>query len=303
MVYRLWAMTPGAVDKAGERGAERPTARVSGALGVSVVLHVLGAVALWRGASEPARPMRDRPLEVELVWRGAAEGARNRAAGGPSTPVVKKAHPPGERTRPAAVKASRVAAVTSPPVTKMSRTDEVTPPPEPKPLPEARAEASMPALSEPPSFPASEPAARSPLLAPARSDVFEGEPTGMRPERGAQSGASTASAGAGGGRGGESELRAYREQLSRRVTRQRRYPPQAMRLGMEGTARVWVRVNRDGSLGAPPRLEGSSRFGVLDAEALRMVEAAAPFAPLPETLAREAAEFVIPVSFALRVAG
>jgi protein TonB len=100
----------------------------------------------------------------------------------------------------------------------------------------------------------------------------------------------------------DAELVAYREQLSRRVTGQRRYPSQAVRLGMEGTALVRVRVNRDGSLGGPPRLEGSSRFGMLDAEALRMVEAAAPFAPLPGELAREAAEFVIPVSFSLRAA-
>jgi TonB family protein len=69
---------------------------------------------------------------------------------------------------------------------------------------------------------------------------------------------------------------------------------------MEGTALVWVRVNRDGSLAAPPRLEGSSRFRVLDAEALRMVEAAAPFSPLPPEPPWESAEFVIPVSFSLR---
>ena len=102
------------------------------------------------------------------------------------------------------------------------------------------------------------------------------------------------------GAGADAELRAYREQLSRRVTRQRRYPSQAVRLGMEGTALVRVRINRDGSLAAPPRLEGSSRFRVLDVEALRMVEAAAPFAPLPLEPFRESAEFVIPVSFFLR---
>jgi TonB family protein len=83
------------------------------------------------------------------------------------------------------------------------------------------------------------------------------------------------------------------------VTRQRRYPAQAVRLGMEGTALVRVRINRDGSLATPPRLEGSSRFRVLDAEALRMVEAAAPFAPLPAEPYRDSAEFVIPVSFSL----
>jgi protein TonB len=98
----------------------------------------------------------------------------------------------------------------------------------------------------------------------------------------------------------DAELRAYGERLSRHITRQRRYPAQAMRLGLEGTALVRIRINRDGSLGAPPRLEGSSRFRVLDAEALRMVEAAAPFSPLPAALSRDSAELVIPVRFFLR---
>ena len=100
--------------------------------------------------------------------------------------------------------------------------------------------------------------------------------------------------------GGDPELLAYREQLAHRVMRRRRYPAQAVRLGMEGTVLVWVRIHRDGSLAVPPRLEGSSRFRVLDAEALRMVEAAAPFSPLPSEPPRESAEFVIPVSFSLR---
>ena len=105
-----------------------------------------------------------------------------------------------------------------------------------------------------------------------------------------------------GGGLGDSQLVAYRERLSRHVTRGLRYPSQAVRLRLEGTARVLVRINRDGSLAGPPRLEGSSRFRVLDLEALRVVEAAAPFSPLPPELAREAVEFVIPVSFSLRAA-
>ena len=106
----------------------------------------------------------------------------------------------------------------------------------------------------------------------------------------------------GGGGTGDSQLVAYREQLSRRVTRGLRYPSQAVRLKLEGTARVLVRINRDGSLAGPPRLEGSSRFRVLDLEALRVVEACAPFSPLPSELSRESVEFVIPVSFSLRAA-
>jgi TonB family protein len=94
----------------------------------------------------------------------------------------------------------------------------------------------------------------------------------------------------------------YREHLRQRVTGRLRYPAQAVRLGMVGTALVRVRINRDGSLATPPRLEGSSRFRVLDVEALRTVEAAAPFAPLPLEIPRDPAEFIIPVSFSLRAA-
>jgi hypothetical protein len=42
-------MTSGAIQGTRQRNTAR--ARVSGALGISVALHVLGAVALWRGAS------------------------------------------------------------------------------------------------------------------------------------------------------------------------------------------------------------------------------------------------------------
>jgi TonB family protein len=83
------------------------------------------------------------------------------------------------------------------------------------------------------------------------------------------------------------------------VARQRRYPELAKRLGMQGTAHVHLRVRQDGSLMEPPRLVTSSGQQVLDAEALRMAEAAAPFAPLPGGAARTDAGFVIPVVFSL----
>jgi protein TonB len=84
------------------------------------------------------------------------------------------------------------------------------------------------------------------------------------------------------------------------VARQRRYPEIAVRLGMQGTALVQLRIRRDGSLMEPPRLVTSSGQDVLDAEALRMVEAAAPFEAMPESASRADAGFVIPVVFSLR---
>jgi TonB family protein len=84
------------------------------------------------------------------------------------------------------------------------------------------------------------------------------------------------------------------------VARQRRYPELAVRLRMQGTSHVQLRVRRDGSLMEPPRLVTSSGQQVLDAEALRMAEAAAPFEPMPESAMRTEAGFVIPVIFSLR---
>jgi protein TonB len=95
------------------------------------------------------------------------------------------------------------------------------------------------------------------------------------------------------------DLKAYAQRLSLKVARERRYPASAARLGMEGTARVRLRVLRDGSPVGPPRLASSTGHEVLDAEALRMVEAAAPFAPLPDTSSRPEAEFIVPVHFSL----
>ncbi|MDY7226461.1 energy transducer TonB [Hyalangium rubrum] len=109
-------------------------------------------------------------------------------------------------------------------------------------------------------------------------------------------GSTSAPRGAGASSG---ELRAYSRRLFSGVTRQRRYPASAVRLGMQGTARIQFRVNRDGSLAGAPMLARSSGHSVLDTEALRMVEAAAPFEPLPVGHPSPTAEFVIPVDFAL----
>jgi TonB family protein len=112
---------------------------------------------------------------------------------------------------------------------------------------------------------------------------------------------STAAPGNGGpGEPALGDLRAYARGLSKAVARQRHYPELAVRLGMQGTAHVHLRIRQDGSLMEPPRLVTSSGQEVLDTEALRMSEAAAPFEPLPGGAARTDAGFVIPVVFSLR---
>ncbi|HSP77862.1 MAG TPA: TonB family protein [Myxococcaceae bacterium] len=275
-------MTPGAEDRAGQEQASRGPAsrapggggRLGGALGFSLVLHGLVALALWQGAAEPERvaPRPPEALEVELVWRRAA--GRGAGASGPAAPErsAEPVKPPPRRRAPRAVSRPEPAAP-----------DE---PAQPEPAPRLVVPGLLPVLGM-----------RSSALETVDGAAASEGGAGGGEAGGGASGASGAS-----GAGGEAELQAYREGLSRQVGRQRRYPARAVRLRQEGTARVRERLHRDGSLAGPPRLEGSSRFRVLDLEALRMVEAAAPFAPLPASLPQEPVEFVIPVSFSLRAA-
>ncbi|HEX8440217.1 MAG TPA: hypothetical protein VF697_34320, partial [Archangium sp.] len=104
-------MTSGAIQGTRQRNTAR--ARVSGALGISVALHVLGAVALWRGASKPEPVAPDRPLEVQLVWREAPRGA----VPGPASSEASPPRPaPPTRLRKADRARAEVKASPRPPV-------------------------------------------------------------------------------------------------------------------------------------------------------------------------------------------
>lgn len=280
MAYRQREMTPGAEPPARERSASR--VRVSGALGVSVVLHVLGAGALWWGTSEPERLEPDKPLEVELVWREAAAPSTG------SPPPVRGSE---SSVRPVSPPRPRKTGTPRPEVSEPAPSLALTPP-----EPDGAARQGETGSEEPPGAVVPEEPTRG-VSGTGPDEVGSSAGAG-----GASAGAGASEAGAarGSGAGGDSELVLYRERLRQRVTERLRYPAQAVRLGLVGTALVRVRINRDGSLAVPPRLEGSSRFRVLDVEALRVVEASAPFSPLPAEVHRDAVEFVIPVSFSLR---
>ena len=91
---------------------------------------------------------------------------------------------------------------------------------------------------------------------------------------------------------------AYRSAVSRSVARALRYPRPARRAGTQGTAVVWVRLDRKGTLAHVALSEGSGSER-LDEDALRTVARAAPFAAAPDTLPDAALEFDIPVQYAL----
>ncbi len=98
------------------------------------------------------------------------------------------------------------------------------------------------------------------------------------------------------GRGEGASFAFYRSLLSGRLGEVRRYPLQARRMHIEGVTTIVFRITRDGRLAAPPVIVGSSH-PLLDQEALRMVQAAAPFPALPQGY--DVVEFTLPIRFSL----
>ena len=281
--------------------------RLSWFLGASLVLHGLLAVALVRGmpAEVPvsAGPPVAAPSGAEMVWfEGTAEGPSGSAA--PAVSAIPAAAPTARqretpKARPKAVPATR-------PLRRepeAGQHEEQTPP--------APVAASPPVDSSQGSEPPAENSPGTALAEAAAHASSEGAPGAEAGSPGSHAGAAASGGGVGsrstvapgnGGPGGPArgDLRSYARALSAAVNRQRRYPEIAVRLGMQGTAHIHLRVRQDGSLMEPPRLVASSGHEVLDAEALRMAEAAAPFGPMPESASRTDAGFVIAVEFFLR---
>ncbi|HLL00209.1 MAG TPA: TonB family protein [Myxococcaceae bacterium] len=259
-------------------------------LGASAVVHGLLAVALLWDASPKAVPAsRPSADEKTMVWFES-----------PAAPPAAVA----PRSEAAPVKRAPVAAPVAPRQAAPAR--EVKPSPAEPPAPAAAPEAAP--EPAPPSQPASAQAEAVPTATAPQGSLSAAAPEGVSGPAAAggsvgSHGAAAPGADGAAGSGGTAGLQAYARRLYQLVVLQRRYPASASRFGMEGTARVHLSVNRDGTLARAPRLERSSGHEVLDAEALRMVEAAAPFAPLPEGHARPSAEFVIPVDFSLGHAG
>jgi TonB family protein len=94
-------------------------------------------------------------------------------------------------------------------------------------------------------------------------------------------------------------LESYRAALLQALRRQRGYPLFARRLLQQGRLLLRLVLRSDGALASPPALVAPSSYPLLNAEALRMATAAAPFAPPPigpgATLV-----VVVPVEFELR---
>ncbi len=95
-------------------------------------------------------------------------------------------------------------------------------------------------------------------------------------------------------------MRAFGRGVHGSVKREKRYPVAARRLGLEGRCTVRLTINKHGALVGAPKIVRSTGHTVLDDEALRMVQRAAPFAPLPAGFGKPTMTIVIPLDFKLR---
>lgn len=93
-------------------------------------------------------------------------------------------------------------------------------------------------------------------------------------------------------------LAAYRRQLGELFSRHQRYPRIAAMRGWEGEVRVRLKVARKGSL-LLVQLDRSSGFDVLDQHALAMLGDLPALPALPEGLATDELQLVVPILYTL----
>jgi TonB family protein len=106
----------------------------------------------------------------------------------------------------------------------------------------------------------------------------------------------TASAGEAGGQG--FDVAGDGRGLHALVAAKKSYPVLARRMGLEGVTRLRVRVRADGTLDGSPAVTASSGHALLDREALRMVEASAPFPSFVDS-GRGAIALILTIRFSL----
>ena len=95
-------------------------------------------------------------------------------------------------------------------------------------------------------------------------------------------------------------MRAYAKGMHASMESHKRYPIAARKLGIEGDVVVKIKIDRVGKLIGTPSVAKSCGPEVLDQEALRMVQKAAPFNPLPSEFVKDTATIKLPVRFRLK---
>ncbi|MBW3517176.1 energy transducer TonB [Shewanella sp. NKUCC01_JLK] len=101
----------------------------------------------------------------------------------------------------------------------------------------------------------------------------------------------------GGGLMGDSQD--YTATLLAWLEQHKEYPRMARNRRQQGTVMLYFMLDRQGRVSAS-RIEQSSGYQTLDAEALKMLERAQPLPAIPDAMPNETLELVVPVQFFLR---
>lgn len=244
-------------------------------IGVTGALVLHGLLGLLPAPSQPA----PYPVQAKLTLRLLPIAAPALKA---SAPAERPAAPKPAMETPAPPPRRRVAAAQM----RSSPAPKPAPTPAIKPAPDSAIKPALQPEPEPEGSPA-------PGLAAPTADVR------------AEAGTSVLAAGAAVEAGPAppppappQDLGPARRAILASIQAQERYPRQARRLRQQGVVKVQVILTSQGALKQPPQVQASCGHRLLDREALRMVQAAAPFAPLPS--GHTQAQFVLPIRFALR---
>lgn len=231
---------------------------------VEVQVEVLHEVAQEPAAAEAARPVSAQQ-EPEAPEPAAAPAPRARRAVTPP----KEASPAPAIAEEPVVAEPAVAAEQEPPATDGAEATDAETSDEPAPVP--------------PSVASAEAVPSAPRVAGAVAGASGGAVSGSGSAgRGARTG-SVGSAGAGAPAADLTALRSrYLGQLRQRVMARREYPRMARRAGLEGT--VCLRISLDASGRVAQVRPTCAAPDLLLEAALRAVQAAAPFGPLPSAL-------------------
>lgn len=291
------------------------------ALMVAVSLHAVLLLLRLPATFSGAEPASGGGIEIDLalMQRAAQEPASSPAPESVEQPPQPKPMPePAEQTpqpkpaaepepepvsRPAPEPTQRPAApVASTPGTRSVESLAPTPP---KPAEAARqptiAKAASPRQAEPVQVSKPKPAqqavaAQANPNPPIRSQASAEAATRSGPQGESETANKAEQTGAGSSSGMAKD---YLMRVLAYLDRFKEYPYQARMSRQEGIAHLRFTIDRSGRI-LSYQLERSTRFPLLDQQALRMLEKANPLPPMPEDMQRSRMEVVLPVAFNLR---
>jgi protein TonB len=263
------------------------------------------------GPTEPASPL-DAPAELVSPADTAEPVMPQTAAAEPSEAVAVDAWDGGiavaEPVAAAETAASEPAEVRTAMLTPAADADAIAardpvPLPMERPADVPRIEAA-PARAKQAAVPATPNAARHAQPRPGETQPANRQETAAR-QPGARSAALASAApageqvGSGGTRaadGGRAVLSSYAGRVAAHLQRYKRYPDEAARQRLAGTAVVTFTLGADGRVRAS-KLARASGQAVFDQEVLAMVQRASPFPPIPTESGRSDYTFTVPVHF------